>query len=193
MAYPTTANFKTWKGISGSGEDTQIGWDLEAAIALLEKSTGRKFISSSATRKFFGRAPWVGLRRRRLFFHEDNLTITTLTNGDLTVITATYYQLLGVVGHYHGLELLSGAPYRFAEGADGTLITVAGTWGYLDSDGNCPDLVFDAILQVCDVYYRARAQGIMGDIPGVSRQGQSTAALEFPPILQRAIDLYKRV
>lgn len=191
MAYPTTANFKTWKGISGSGEDTQIGWGLEAAIALLERETGRKFVSSSATEKFAQR--YVSKRGRRLNVFRDLLTITTLTNGDLTVITSTYYELLGVSGQYYGVELYQASPYRFAQGSDGTRISVAGTWGYLDSDGNTPDLAFETILQVADVYYRARQMGVMGHIPGVARQGQSTAGLEMPEILDRAIAAYRRV
>lgn len=52
MAIITTSEYKTYAGISGSGDDTFIGVCINAATAALQRLTGRTFEGGTLTEKY---------------------------------------------------------------------------------------------------------------------------------------------
>ena len=65
---------------------------------------------------------------------DDLLTVTTLTNGDGTVITSSYYTLYPLnAGRYRELKLKPSSGYIWLSDSNGDtdgVISVAGTWGF---------------------------------------------------------------
>jgi hypothetical protein len=110
-------------------EDDAVLEDIvEQASRMIDQLTGRKFFATTATKLYD--TP----RGRELWLYDDLLTITTLTNGDASVIAAASYTLwpsnttpkatirLTIAG---GLYWQNNV-YGDSEAA----ISVAGTWGY---------------------------------------------------------------
>ena len=65
---------------------------------------------------------------------DDLLTVTTLTNGDDTVITSSYYTLYPLnAGRYRTLKLKQSSGYIWLSDSNGDtdgVISIAGTWGF---------------------------------------------------------------
>jgi hypothetical protein len=191
MAYPTVANLKTFLSISASTDDTQLGWALNGAINYCEKLTGRKFVAATETRYFSAKSPHVGQDKRTLFLHADCCAITTVTNGDGTVLTA--YRKIGVDGNnapWYKLVINPNEATFWQNGADGTEIEIAGSWGY---SATCPHAIFEAILRLAAHNYRARSVGQGGAVTAVSkRAGLAVGAAEYPQDVIDAMMEFKR-
>lgn len=157
MTYPTPAQCKAYMAISGAGEDTAITQILDGIITEIEIITNRTFVSQAATRSFGDEAPTITKLGRVLTFHEDLVSVTTLTNGNGTVIAATNYDLVPPSGPpYYQLILRPMATERFSVGADGTRITLNGSWG---TTAACPKDITLAILELVNLSHKGRADG----------------------------------
>jgi hypothetical protein len=135
--YATLANLKDWLTTRGgqqsydSADDSMIEQVIEAASRYIDSETGRTFYPRVETRYYDlpdGREIWLD---------DDLLTVTTLTNGDGTVLTTTYYYLYPknrspkwkIVMKESSTYSWSYDGYGNTEG----VITVVGTWGYHDN------------------------------------------------------------
>jgi hypothetical protein len=100
---------------------------LESAQTFIEEETGRRFEAATQTRYYKGDA--VPFHDPTLLLVDDDLlTVTSLTNGDGTVIASSLYWLEPRnKSPKFGIRLKSGAAWSF--GTDGE-VAVAGTWGY---------------------------------------------------------------
>ena len=92
--YISLADFKSYTGITSADgiDDLVISTLISGASLYIDKFTGRRFTANTETRYFT--PPTSGRDLRVIFLDDDLLSITTLTNGDSTVITATHYNLL---------------------------------------------------------------------------------------------------
>jgi hypothetical protein len=138
MAYVVLADLKVYLGIpvGVTTDDVLLAKLILGVKGLIDDATCRTFEAVSATRKFD--APMDG--RREIKMDIDLLTVTTLTNGDGTVIASTEYILLP--NNYtpkHTIKLrdfssVMWLPSYAAPMGWEQAISVAGTWGYTATD-----------------------------------------------------------
>lgn len=186
MAYPTLSNLKTYMGVSGSGEDTNLATALAGAIAYVEKECNMQFVQTTETRSFRVRYPYVFANGRKLETYEWFDTVTAITNGDGVAITG--YNLVPDNGpQYHAVELHPGET-RFNDGGSGGKVQIAASW-----DVDTPDDVFRAIMDVARLDYFGSKQGVSGVVQGSSRQsGMTVVPGEYPRNVMRVIELHRR-
>lgn len=128
--YITLTEFKNYNKITSTNatDDSVIEDIIEGVSRTIDTFTGRTFYARTETHYYD--VP----EGRDLFIEDDDLlTITTLTNGDGTVITSTYYKLLPLnetPKNVIRLIATSGLYWTFGTNGEPTgAITVAGTWG----------------------------------------------------------------
>ena len=135
-AYATIGEYKSYRVARGqtasadAADDIQIDLILNAASRWIDKYTARKYY------------PRMGIRyydipeSRRLWFNDDLLSLTSLTNGDSTVVASTDYILEDYnVTPYYSLKLKSNVDTFWEVDTDSgheRVIQVSGTWGVHD-------------------------------------------------------------
>lgn len=184
MAYPTKTELKAWLGISGSSEDTLLDQLLAYAVDYAERTAGRVFVSTTETRKFS--LGYVTQRGKRLNLFCDLVSVTTLTNADDTVLTASQYELVDVAAPYYAIRIPPSAGVVFS-GVVRDYVTVAGVWGW----SSTPEGIFNAILEIAAATYRAR---VSGSAPvGVAQGGGLLISqLALPPLAVDTIRSFRR-
>lgn len=169
MTNPTVANLKALLDVSGAGEDTELGWAIDGAIAWLEQKTGRVFVEPVAdvevsfpvARPFVrGNVLWLGRR--------DLGAITSVTNGNEEVVSSSSYYLLPIGGPYRRIVLRPQYGVAWTAGS-GKSIVVDGRWYYTK---DCPKDVFDAELMLAQFWYLSILSGPGGAVAG--RMGEFT-------------------
>ncbi len=189
MAYPDTAAAKTYLGISASTDDTLIGRLVNAAISFVERETGRVFVAASATKKFPCTATFVSKDKLTLALYRDLVSVTTVTNGDGQVVVAdTDFYLHPIEAPYHRLVMLPTVGKVWNDGAAGGRISILGTWGYA---ADVPAALYEAILEIVAIYYRASAAG--GTITQVNQAGVFIQGQTLPPHVADVLKVYRRV
>ena len=146
--YATLAEFKAYAKISSTDatDDGVIEDIIEAASRYVDRKSGRTFYARSETRYFD-----MPFDSRELRLDDDLLTITTLTNGDGTAITSTYYNLIPKnATPYNAIKIKETASISWTYDSSGeseAVISVAGTWGYSATRPDDINLVCLAISQ----------------------------------------------
>lgn len=132
--YATLAEYKAYSTARGQTATTDATDDgvivdlLDAASRHLDDKTGRQFYPSVETRLFD-----IPLDSE-LLLDADLLAVTTLTNGDSTVLTTTDY-ILEPANSYpkFGIRLKDVSSYAWAASSANSsqqVISVSGVWGY---------------------------------------------------------------
>ena len=169
-AYATLAEFLAQPDILSSEpvDDVYIEDLLERASRDgVDAHTGHWYYAYTQTRTFD--AP----RGRELVFDVPLLSVTTVTNGNGTVIDAADYNLLPYNGpHYTSLRLKvsPGLVWETSTAGDREgVVTVAGSWGYVDRDATDPESlrVISATKSAClaialSAYRKRYGQGVEG-------------------------------
>lgn len=187
-AYPTTAELAAYIGSANDVTQTQ---NLAAAISFVESWTGRQFIPYSGTELFTYR-DHVSRRGQRLMLFRDLLSVTTLTNGDGTVIGSGSYRKIynarqgsAADASCYALDLLPVAGLAFTDGTVGYM-SLLGSWGYHNVE-KPPGAIFQAILMIGAQLYRARSGG-GGQVTQVQPSGILLAGVDLDQIV---IDMLK--
>lgn len=189
MAYPGTAVLKTFMGISGSSEDGNLGYAINAAVQACEKYTGRRFVAASETRTYPAQKPYVTQRGMWLTTFADFISVTTLKNADDETITADDYDLFPSTPPYNQIRLnpLSGF---WLDAGTGSLVTLTASFGY---SSDTPDDILYALLRLGKHFFDASKQGVGGAVGGVGRQsGLSVLPQGWPEDVTAIFDTYKR-
>ena len=154
--YCTLANFKADKRIQpysiDIGDDGVIEDIIADASRLIDQVCNRTFYSRTETRYYdIPSAPYSNQYEVRsiesgvLKFDDDLLAITTLTNGDGTTIASTQYNLLDYnKPRKHSLQLKDSSTVNWTADASGNtraVISIAGTWGYVNRAATDADSV----------------------------------------------------
>lgn len=189
--YITLSEVKTYLSIGGSGDDSLLTTLIGRASRLIEDHCGRWFYADTQTRYYDAVGPHIV--SNLLLLDEDLLTITTLTNGDGTVISTDDVILRPRNDPpYFGIALRASSNVRWTyvgdlEGA----ISVAGTWGYA---ATAPAAVAQATLRLTAHLYRQRDTG--ADWPrggvGVTERGVAVAQPDLPWDITRLLLPYIR-
>lgn len=130
MAYITIDDLKEYIGPLEDTDDALLTRLVAAAQRYVEAYTDKVFeITGDTTRTF---DPTVDTRDGQLWLDEWLWSVTTLTNGDGTVLTAADYQLLRP-NHppYYAvkLKLNSSVYWTYTTDPEGS-ISIVGKWGY---------------------------------------------------------------
>lgn len=134
MAYVTRAEYRSYTSALNGGStatydtaDDALHDDvLDQATGYIEAQTGRRYSAVTATRYFDARSVASG-DVQLLLLDDDLLTVTTLTNGDGTTISASdFWTEPYNASFYYGVRLKSTKSWAFS--ADGR-VSITGTWG----------------------------------------------------------------
>jgi hypothetical protein len=135
MAYLTVAEYKTYiRGLTQgqpdawmAAEDSLLSTFITEAQKYIETKTERLFEASTQTRYYS--ADYIPIANPSLLMLDaELLTVTTLTNGDATTISASDY-FLHPFNTSPKTAILLKSTKSWSFGTDGR-ISVAGTWGY---------------------------------------------------------------
>jgi hypothetical protein len=133
--YATLVEVKAWLKITSTDatDDTVLEDAVEQASRAIDLFMGRQFYAGTETR-YFDVPPG-----RRLDLDKSLLAITTLTNGDASVIASTQYNLWPKNGVRHWAVVMkqtSSIIWQPASSGDTeAVITIAGSWGDVDRAG----------------------------------------------------------
>lgn len=191
MAYTTTALFKTFRGISGAGDDALIATLITAAQAQIDTYTGRTFEGSAANRTFDAIADVEG-RTLWVFGAGDLASITTVTNGDAssTAVTSYVTEPRNAVADgtpIIGITIKASASQYWQWSTDPEdAITVNGVWAW---SATAPGDVIEATNLLVAHWYDARlsTDGDLVVVPGTS----VTISRGMPATVRAVIDHYK--
>ena len=158
MAYTTTALVKTYLGITTSTDDTLIGTLVVRAQSIVDNYTHRTFEASANSTNYFNSLNDV--YGRTLYFSDslEAATITTITNGDATVIVVnTDCVTLPANGTpIYGLTMLESSSKLWqmtSAGDNERAISVLAKWAY---SLTAPDDVAAATIRLTAFLYRQR-------------------------------------
>lgn len=133
--YFTTRDFKMYQATESldAKDDLVIDSIMEQTARFIDEYTGRRFYPRIETQLY--NAPlnkWVD--KNTIYFRDDLLALTTLTNGDATTIASNNYYLDSVNNPpYWMLKLKSSSNIMWQPDANGDYeqtISVSGVWGY---------------------------------------------------------------
>lgn len=162
--YATLDQFKMLKDISSNdaADDIYIEDLIERASRMVDSICGRWFYADTQTRYFDVPRP----ASRELVLDADLLTVTTLTNGDTTVITSADYNLLPFNGYpKRSIKLKASSVYYWAMDSSANVegvISVAGTWGFVSrsaTDARSARVILNtafATLRIAQMWYHDR-------------------------------------
>lgn len=137
MAYLSVSDYRAYIAALTSGNptysdpaDTTFQQQLlDSATAFIESETGRSFTAVTATRKF-GPEALPSSDANLLMLDDDLLTVTTLTNGDGTVIASNQYDLWPR-NRLPAYAIRVRTSMAWAFSTDDSTVSVAGTWGLM--------------------------------------------------------------
>ena len=163
---------------------------IEAASRYIDGDTRRTFYARSSTRYYS--VP----DDRWLWLDDDLLTITTLTNGDGTVITSGYYYLYPKNNPpYTAIVLKQSSSYVWESESDGDseyVITVAGTWGN-NATGSQPASIKQACLQLAGALYKRRFGENLSAATTITPGGIVVTPQDVPVFVQNVLNFYRRL
>jgi len=186
MAYPVLVDVKAYLKVAGAGEDGLLQQLLDAAISFVEGWCGRKFTRALGQTKVVPEYPHrVG--SRKLLVKADVYSVTSIQNGDGSLIGANEYLLLPFSGPpYWCIELKPWAAW--SRGADGSgVVTISGDIGL-----DCPADVSSAVLELVAYLYRSRTTGAGGAVTTATRQGLIIPASSVPGHVLEVLNLHRR-
>jgi len=186
-SYCTLADVKDALNLTGTAEDTNLAWLINAVSVEIDNYCGRSFALASATRYFDGAADDLIV--------DDLVSVTTLKldkDGDgvweTTLTEATDFLLYPYNTSPKWRVKLTGdsTASDFAEGVRKG-VEIAGTWGY----ATVPEPIRQvAIMQVCRLYKLSHAA--YGTEIGTPEIGTQTVYQGLPSDAKRMLAAYAR-
>lgn len=189
MAYATIALLKQYAGIDDGKHDVLLTSLIERAQAAIERYVGFSFeASADTTRTFDSKASVDG---RTLWFDTWCCEITTVTNGDSTVIAATDYATEPRNdAPYYAITLLGSSGYTWASDDDGNpedAISITGRWAYSTA---APADIEHITLRLALWMYRQRDNSTDLDRPMLA-EGVTILPAMLPKDVLDVLDAYR--
>lgn len=192
--YASVTEFKAYQRITSTDttDDGVITDILEAASRLIDNLARRTFYARTATKYYDVPDEYDG---DILYIEDDDLlTVTTLTNGDTTVLTTSDYILLpNNSSPKWGIKLKDSSTYTWEQDSDGNdeqVITIVGTWGW---SASAPDDIKEACLQIASAYYHRRFGENMTADTTISTGGVVISPVDIPASARSIIKRYERL
>jgi len=199
MSYATLADFKSYISEMTGGiqttfttaENTLLQQFLDQADAEIDAQTGRSFGQGANNHTHYYTEDDID--DDTLYLDADLVSVTTLTNGDGTVISSANYWLLpmnasvtgqnGYDGSFWGIKLKSASDWQTP--TDGR-ISVNGRWGFMQG---APLDVVRAAMRIAYWYWTKRNQTGSTEIAGAELTQQSDS---YPADVRIVFERYKR-
>jgi len=191
--YATLAEFKAFAVPDGAADvvdDAVIEDIIEAVSRWIDGKTARTFYARAGETRYYDTPDG-----RELWLDDDLLAVTTLTNGNGSVVAAADYVLLpNNASPKYAIKLLAGTSitwerkptYNTPERA----ITVLGNWGY---SATAPDDIRQACLLAADNIYRRRFGENTSGIANVTAAGIVITPADIPGTVLALLRPYVRV
>ncbi len=199
-AYATVAEFKAQPDITSdkAGDDVFIEDLLTRSSREFDGDTGHWFYAYTQTRRYD--LP----RGRELKLNTPLLTVTSLTNGDGTVLTTAEYDLWPYNGPHRTsvrLKVSGGAIWLPSAAGDCEgVIEVTGTWGYVNRSATDPEsaaVIYNsksAVLALALALYRKRyGQAASGGVATVTGAGVVITPRDKSPEYWALVQNYRRM
>ncbi len=205
MAYITTAELKSYLGITSSSDDTELAHIPDRVTAAIDSYCHRHFEPESAhgpaashTHKFTPLLDWEGgdlMDEQTLLLRHDLCELTSITNGNGVAISLSDVVLLppNAVPERpaYAIRIKTGATVRWTySGSPEQSVSVAGKWSY---STDVPDDVKAAALRWGAHLYRLRtgATSVPADIT-VSADGVTSVSNRIPSDVAQMLKPYIR-
>lgn len=205
MAYCKREQLKNYLGVSEGTDDVLIEELIVRSQKAIDNYCGRTFEASGETTKYYdvpadGDEVYIdGVTRtsrgaRTLYLDDDLLTISTsgLTNGDGTVISSTYYDLLPINRTpKYAIRLKQSSPYSWCGSSAGVtenIISVKGTWGFATT---APADIAHATIRLAAYYYRQKDAQVF-DVTALPEEGVMMIPVGLPKDVMKIIEPYRR-
>ena len=165
MAYITTAQLKTYMGITASGDDSLLSLCIDRAQSAIESYTNRVFeAGSDTTRKYTPIIDRIGsgmgfngdlIDDYTIDTQYDLISITSITNGDTTNIpTANVVTMPLNFTPAWAVRIKQGSGYFWSyTGSPEASVSIVGRWGY---SLTAPANIQQACLRLASQMYRQR-------------------------------------
>lgn len=191
VAYLSVANLKLYLGITDTSEDTLLGQIIDRAEAYINQQTRRIFDASEDSTRYFHAVHDVYDNGLLLLLDEDLLTITTLTNGDATVITSDKYVLLPTnESPKYGirLKLSAGIAWEYTDDPE-EAISIEGLWGFSQTP---PNDIIHASVRLSSYIYRQKNNA--GEFDRTILAGNSTLLpTQIPRDIEELLRPYTKI
>lgn len=169
-------------------DDSVIERLVEGASRLIDTMTGRTFYARTETRLFDVPSGVT------LFLDDDLISVSTLTNGDTTVLTTSDYRLLPAnTSPKFAIKLKESSTYSWegtSAGNNEAVISVAGSWGWSASVVN--DIRMACEMIVNNVYRNRYGTNTQGAAQ-VTGAGVIITPQDVPSSARVIIESYRRV
>jgi len=187
--YATLAEFKSYAKISSTDadDDTVLEDLIETASRFIDRKTIRTFYARTETRSF--NVP----RGRTLKTDDDLISITTLTNGDATVLTTSDYILEPAnETPKYAITLKQSSTNIWEHDSDGNtehVITVLGSWGW---DSSVPDDIKTACLEIAKSSNGRRKGKNVGGVARVTAMGVVITPQDITGVAKGIINSFRK-
>ena len=183
MAYVDVSSLKQYLGTDGTGDDALLSAFIGAAQSAIDRYTRRTFEASADSTKYLdGIQPYVNGRWLHVSEVGDLCAITSVTNGNGVVVSASSYvteprNVTSGVEPIRAIKLKDNAAIAWTyTGTPENAIAIVGRWAYSTS---APDDVVQACKLLAAYYYRQKDTGT-GDVVAVPEMGTITVPQGMP-------------
>ena len=193
MAYATVVQLQGYAGIKDDIHNGLLALLIERAVARIDERAGFSFEAVADSTRYLDASDWPGgaVYGPTLYFDTWCASLTTVTNGDGTVIASTYYATLPRnTGPFYAIKLLSSSGYAWEDDSSGdpeNAISIAGRWAYATA---VPADIQHATLRLALWYYRQRNSSTDMDRPLLA-EGVLVMPSQMPKDVTEIIDTYR--
>lgn len=165
MAYATTAQLKTYMGITSSSDDALLGDCITRAQGVIDEYCNRVFESPADTTRYYtpiSDRTFLGMTYNgsliddyTLGLNYDIISVTSITNGDGSNVPTSAIVLLPLnftPGYAIRIKQASGYYWTYT-GTPEASVSVTGRWGY---SLTAPSNIVQATLRLASQLYRQR-------------------------------------
>lgn len=196
MAYITAADLRDYIGANSHADDTQLGYAADRAQHMLEAYCNRVFEAAADTTRYYNALDLryggnVDAFDQTLLLDEDLCQLTTVTNGNGTVIpTASLVLLPTNYTPKYAIKIKNNTQYVWTyTGTPDTAISVLGRWAYSIT---APADIVAACLRLGAYIYRQREGTPDTDRSIISPDGVLLAAARIPTDVAVTLDPYRK-
>jgi hypothetical protein len=192
MSYCTVDDVKTYLGISEYDDDVLLASCIERAQAVIDRHTSRTFEATVDATKYLDALEDVDGRTLYVRAVGDLCAITSVTNGDGSVLASTdYVTQPRSLTPYYAIRLLASSGHTWTYVTDPeNAIKVVGKWAY---SASAPADIEQACLRLAVVFYRQKDTTAEIDRPLLAGDGTIVMPQTMPSDVRSLLKPYRRI
>lgn len=193
MAYCSLSDLREYLGNPPTTDNPLLTNLIPRAQSIINAYTQRVFEASGDTTRYFDAVEDVDHLQRTLYLGQNDLCqITTVTNGDSTVLTTSDYTTLPKnYTPYYALKikLNSSNVWTYTDSPEDA-IAITGRWAY---SVTAPSDIQHACIRLAVWLYRQKDASALGDVGSISQSGVVVQPAALPSDVQLLLMPYKRL